>query len=372
MVAGWTCATDLRFHRRADVVGIASCTVTIAVTGSIATDHLMTFPGRFRDQLIADRLDRVSLSFLVDELVIRRGGVAANICFGLAALRLRPLLIGAVGPDFADYRSWLERHGVDCSGVHVSRVAHTARFLCTTDAEQNQLASFYPGAMSEARNIELHPLAERVGGLDLVVIAPNDPDAMLRHTEECRQRGYPFAADPSQQLARMDGPAISSLIDGARYLLCNDYEAGLIESKTGWSSDEVLARVGTWVITKGANGVSVFVPGQPAREVPTVREERKADPTGVGDAFRAGFLAGVAWGLSLERSAQVGSLLATYVIETVGTQEYTLVPDTFLQRLSSAYGAAAATDVRPHLVGTPSTNGGATPAPARARGAGTD
>src|SRR6476620_8062665 len=173
----------------------------IAVTGSIATDHLMHFPGRFADQLIADQLDKVSLSFLVDDLVIRRGGVAANIAFGLGQLGLRPALVGAVGADFADYRSWLERHGVDCDSVHVSEVAHTARFVCTTDEDLNQIASFYAGAMVEARNIELAPVAQRLGGLDLVMISPNDPVAMVRHTDECRERGYPFAADPSQQLA---------------------------------------------------------------------------------------------------------------------------------------------------------------------------
>ncbi|MFU8841513.1 MAG: PfkB family carbohydrate kinase, partial [Nitriliruptoraceae bacterium] len=179
----------------------------IAVTGSIATDYLMTFPGRFSEQLVADQLDRVSLSFLVDELEVRRGGVAANISFGLAQLGLAPVLVGAVGQDFdGDYRAWLSRHGVDTSGVHVSELKHTARFLCTTDLDQNQMASFYTGAMEEARFIELAPLAERHGALDMVVISPNDPEAMVRHTIECRQLGMPFMADPGQQLARMDGP----------------------------------------------------------------------------------------------------------------------------------------------------------------------
>ncbi|WP_235609190.1 PfkB family carbohydrate kinase, partial [Frankia casuarinae] len=180
----------------------------IAVTGSIASDHLMRFPGRFAEQLLADQLERVSLSFLVDELVIRRGGVAANIAFGLGRLGLRPILVGAVGEDFADYRSWLDRHGVDTASVRVSEIAHTARFVCTTDEDLNQIASFYPGAMSEAADIELRPIAERFGGLDMVIVSPNDPGAMLRHSEECRQRGYPFAADISQQLAIMEGPQI--------------------------------------------------------------------------------------------------------------------------------------------------------------------
>src|SRR5690348_10268926 len=184
----------------------------IAGTGSIATDHLMHFPGRFADQLIADQLHKVSLSFLVDDLVVRRGGVASNIAFGMGQLGLHPTLVGAVGADFADYRSWLERHGVDCGSVHVSTVAHTARFVCTTDDDMCQIASFYAGAMAEARNIELAPIANRVENLDLVVISPDDPAAMLRHAEECRQRGYKFAVDPSQQLARMDGDQARAFI----------------------------------------------------------------------------------------------------------------------------------------------------------------
>lgn len=321
----------------------------VAVTGSIATDHLMRFPGRFVDSLVADQLDRVSLSFLVDDLEIRRGGVAANIAFGMGCLGLRPLLVGAVGPDFADYRSWLERHGVDTDSVHVSDVRHTARFICTTDDDQNQIASFYPGAMSEARAIELGPIVERVGSLDLVLIGANDPEAMVRHTDECRFRGLPFAADPSQQLARMEGPEIRQLIEGAAYLFTNEYESALIEQKTGWTSQEVLDLVGVKVTTLGSQGARVEAKGADVVMVTCPEEESKADPTGVGDAFRAGFVAGIAWGLSHERSAQVGSLVATYVIETIGTQEYQLARSHFLDRIASAYGDEAAADVSQHL-----------------------
>src|SRR5690242_2546221 len=229
----------------------------IVVTGSIATDHLMHFPGRFAEQLLPDQLHKVSLSFLVDDLVVRRGGVAANIAFGMAQLGLRPALVGAVGADFGDYRSWLTRHGVDCDSVHVSEVAHTARFVCTTDDDMCQIASFYAGAMSEARNIELAPVAARLDGIDLVLISANDPAAMMRHTEECRERGYPFAADPSQQLARMSGDDVRSLIDGAAYLLTNDYEKRLLEAKTGLSDADVLDRVGVCVTTLGKHGVRI-------------------------------------------------------------------------------------------------------------------
>ena len=226
--------------------------VAILITGSIATDHLMSFPGKFSDSLVADKIDKVSLSFLVEELQIRRGGVAPNIAFGMGCLGLSPVLVGAVGPDFADYESWLQRHGVDTRGVHVSDSHHTARFVCTTDTEQNQIASFYPGAMSEARNIELKPIVDQVGGADVVLIGANDPEGMRRHTDECRFRGYPFAADPSQQLARMDGDDIKPLIEGAEYLFTNEYEAALIEQKTSWTAADLAAIVNVRIQTAPA------------------------------------------------------------------------------------------------------------------------
>jgi adenosine kinase len=321
----------------------------IAVTGSIATDHLMHFPGRFADQFLADQLHKVSLSFLVDDLVVRRGGVAANIAFGMAQLGLRPVLVGAVGADFADYRSWLERHGVDCESVHVSDVAHTARFVCTTDEDMCQIASFYAGAMSEARNIEIAPVFDRIGGLDLVVVSANDPDAMIRHSEECRERGYAFAADPSQQLARMSGDGVLRLIDGATYLLTNDYEKSLLESKTRLSDAQVLDRVAVRVTTLGKHGVEITGRGMERIHVPIAREIKAYDPTGVGDGFRAGFFAALSWGLGLERAGQVGALLATLVLETVGTQEYEVRPDIFTKRLAESYGDLAADEIREHL-----------------------
>jgi adenosine kinase len=317
----------------------------IAVTGSIATDHLMHFPGRFTEQLLPDQLHKVSLSFLVDDLVVRRGGVAANIAFGMAQLGLRPVLVGAVGADFTDYRSWLTRHGVDCDSVHVSEVAHTARFVCTTDEDMCQIASFYAGAMAEARNIELAPVASRLDGVDLVLISANDPSAMIRHTEECRSRGYPFAADPSQQLARMSGDEVRGLIDGAAYLLTNEYEKELLESKTRLSDAAVLDRVGVQVTTLGRHGVRITGRDMAPVHVPVARDVQAYDPTGVGDAFRAGFFAGLSWELSLERSAQIGSLLATLVLETIGTQEYTVHPEEFVKRAADSYGDEVAEEI---------------------------
>lgn len=321
----------------------------IAVTGSIATDHLMSFDGRFADSLVPEALAKISVSFLVDDLEVRRGGVGANIAFGLGCLGLRPVLVGAVGEDFGEYRAWLERHGVDTESVRVSVLKHTARFVCTTDREQAQISSFYAGAMTEAREIELAPVADRLGGLDLVLIGPDDPVAMARHTAECRERGIPFAADPSQQLSWLSGDAIRELIEGAAYLFTNEYEAALIEKKTGLSTAEIAALVGVRITTLGADGARIEVPGAEPVYIRAAAVERIVEPTGVGDAFRAGFLAGLSWGLDLARSAQVGSVLATLVIETMGTQEYRLVLDDFLERLGAAYGAEAAAEVAPHL-----------------------
>jgi adenosine kinase len=309
----------------------------------------MTFPGRFADSLVVDQLDKIALSFLVDDLEVRRGGCAANICFGLGNLGLRPVLVGAVGEDFVDYRSWLVRHNVDCDSVHVSQTKHTARFVCTNDAAMAQIASFYAGAMSEARDIELAPIVDRVGGASYVLVGPNDPEAMLRHTAECRKRDYPFIADPSQQLAFGDGAMIRELVDGASILFSNEYESALIEKKTGWSGAEILDRVGTHVVTLGAEGVRVDRAGEDPILVPAVPEVAKVEPTGVGDAFRAGFLAALEWDLSLERAAQLGCLLAVHVVEKVGTQEYTLHQHEFVRRFADAYGEQPAAEVAEHV-----------------------
>jgi adenosine kinase len=308
----------------------------------------MTFPGRFVEQFIAEKMDRVSLSFLVDRLEIRRGGVAANISFGLGVLGLRPLLVGAVGPDFGPYRDWLSEHGVDCGEVRESTRQHTARFVCTTDLDGNQIASFYPGAMSEDAEIDLAPLATQAGGLDLVLIGASDPEAMLSHTRECAALGLPFAADPSQQLPRLDGPQVHALVDGAAYLFCNEYEEALIERKSGWDGADVLERVEVRITTLGPAGARVERAGEPPIVVGPVPEQRKADPTGTGDAFRAGFLAAIGWGLSLERAAQLGNLLAVTVLEADGPQEYELKPALVAERLAGAYGQEAAAEIAAH------------------------
>ncbi|HEX2283506.1 MAG TPA: carbohydrate kinase family protein, partial [Mycobacterium sp.] len=243
-----------------------------------------------------------------------------------------------------DYRQWLTSHGVDCDSVLISDSAYTARFVCTTDEAMAQIASFYPGAMSEARNIKLADVVSRTGSTDLVIVGANDPDAMFLHTEECRALGLAFAADPSQQLARLSGEEIRKLIDGATYLFTNDYEWDLLLQKTGWSEAEVMGQIEMRITTLGEKGVDIVGDGT-FIHVDVVPETHKEDPTGIGDAFRAGFLTGRSAGLSLERSAQLASMVATLVLEAPGPQEWTWEKDSSVKRLADAYGREAGDEI---------------------------
>lgn len=311
----------------------------------------MHFPGKFSEQLLADQLHQVSLSFLVDELDVRRGGVAPNICYAMAQLGGSPVLIGNVGKDFDEYRAFLESNGVNCNHVRVSDTKHTARFVCTTDVEMCQIGSFYAGAMGEAVDIDIAPIWDAAGA-DLVVISAYDPAAMAQHAAECRDRGLRFVADPSQQITRMDGPALQGLIEGADLLFTNDYEKNLLESKTGLSEAEVMAQVNVRVTTQGSKGVEIVGHDFDRVHVPVAKQRAKIDPTGVGDAFRGGFLTAREWGMSWERAAQVGSMMATMVLETVGTQEYSVDKDEFGKRLAESYGDDCAAEVAAHLTKT--------------------
>jgi adenosine kinase len=317
--------------------------VSIAVTGSIATDHLMHFPGRFHELLMAEQLDRISLSFLVDDLVIHRGGSGANIAFGLGVLGQRPLLVGAVGGDFAEYRTWLEEHGVDCSQILVCPDVHTARFICTTDDAMRQIGSFYTGAMARSSEIDLAGLSAL--GVELTLIGASDPSAMVQYTKQCLELGMPFAADVSQQVTRMDGADIRTLVEGARYLMTNDYEWELLQQKTGWTAAQVAEKVDIRITTLGENGVQIVGRETGELKVGVVAETGKVDPTGVGDAFRAGFLAGTEQGLSLERSAQLGSLIAVEALESHGGQQWTWDRAAGVERLRDAYGPEAAAEI---------------------------
>lgn len=321
----------------------------VAVAGSVGRDHLMTFPGKFTDSLVEGSLAKVSLSFLVDNLDIHRGGCAANIAFGMGALGLNPLLVAAVGKDWADYNDWLLRHGVNTDHVRISKDLYTATFIVTTDEELNQIASFFPGAMSEARELDIEAISELEGGIDIFLVGPDDPEAMLRHSHSARRLGIPLAADPSQQLARMDGESVKELVTGAKYLFLNEYELALILQKTGWSDAELFDQVQIRVVTLGAKGARIEEHGKPTITVGAPAEKAKVDPTGVGDSFRSGFLAGLSWGLGHERCAQLGSMVATFCLETKGTQEYLFDRVQFMERFTEAYGAIAAEEVAHHI-----------------------
>ncbi len=320
--------------------------VHLAIAGSVATDHLQTFAGKFSDSLVPDQLDKLAVSFLVEDLDIRRGGCAANITFGLASLGVRPTLVAAVGRDFVDqgYKAWLENVGVDCSRVLVSPTLHTALCTITTDEAHAQIVTFYPGAMSQARQIDVAELHSREP-IGLLLIGPDDPEGMLRHTRAARELGIDFAADPSQQLAWADGELIRNLVDGAAYLFSNDYEAALIAKKTGWTDADIAERVGVRIVTHGKKGAVVHAADGTIIDVPAIPGVDAVDPTGVGDSFRGGFLAGIAAGLDLERATQVGCTIAASVVETIGTQEYQLERSAFLDRVGSAYGPQAQADI---------------------------
>ena len=310
----------------------------------------MTFPGKFTEHLIADKLDRISLSFLVDGLEIRQGGVAANIAFGMGCLGLRPLLVGAVGQDFATYRSWLEAHGVDTSAVLESKRSHTARFVCTTDTDGNQIASFYPGAMSEARDISITDVAGRTRGVDLVLIGADDPDAMFpAHGGLCRRGGSrslrTLPAAPREWTPTRPGRwSTGRRTCSPTSTSWPSSSSGPAGTPTSWSSTSR-----SWSPRFAPMASASTQAGQPPVTVGAVPGIEATDPTGAGDAFRAGFLAAVACWLSLERAAQLGCLVAASALETVGTQEYQLTAAALTDRFAAADGRAAAAEIAQHL-----------------------
>ncbi len=302
--------------------------MNIVLTGSIAFDYLMSFPGRFRDHILADRLEDLSLSFLVDSLVRRRGGIAANIAYTLGLLGERPTIMATVGEDFEDYRAWLEQHGVDTSAIRTVPGLFTASFFVNTDQSNAQIASFYTGAMARAAELRFADLPEKPR---LVVISANDPGAMIAYAQECREMGIPYLYDPGQQVVRLEGDALRQGIEGCKALFVNAYEFALIEEKTGLSLDAVQQSAELVVITRGEKGADLYCQGQQIH-VPAIPPEPLADPTGAGDAFRGGFLKGYVHDLSVERCGQMGALAATFCLEQQGTQGHRFDLPTFVER----------------------------------------
>jgi adenosine kinase len=312
--------------------------MNIIVTGSIAFDYLMSFPGKFTEHLLPEHFSRVSLSFLVDSMDKRRGGCAPNIAYTLALLGEKPMLMGTAGQDFNDYRRWLDAAGIDTTLVKEIDGKFTASFFCNTDEVNNQIASFYTGAMAHASELSFRTVTRP----DLVIISPNDPAAMVQYAEECRALGIKYMFDPGQQCARMSGDEIREGIVGAGLVICNDYEFELIRQKTGLDENDVLALAGVLIVTKGENGSSVMQPGSQI-DVPAVTPSRIADPTGVGDAYRGGFMKGLALGAGYDVCAQLGSVAATYALEHLGGSSHAYTRAEFKARYEEHFGALTVT-----------------------------
>lgn len=301
----------------------------IVLTGSVAFDYLMKFPGYFRDHLLPEKLDSISLSFLVEKMVVQRGGNAPNIAYSLALLGERTRLMATVGEDFAEYRTWLESKGIDTAAVKVIEGEHTASFFANTDRANAQIASFYPGAMAFAGQLSFHTLPG--GKPDLVVISPNDPGAMSQYIRECKELGIAYFYDPSQQVVRLDGETLREGIEGARALFVNDYEYSLIQKSTGMDRTAILAVVEFLVVTCGEKGADIHT-RQGTVHIPVVPAQAILDPTGVGDAFRGGFLVAYRHGWDMELCGQLGALSATYCLESDGPQGQNYTVSEFIHR----------------------------------------
>jgi len=314
----------------------------IICTGSVAYDYLMKFPGYFKDHILPDQLENISLSFLVDQMVKQRGGVAPNIAYTLALLGARPLLFATVGEDFMDYRQWLESKGIDTRFARVIPGKFTASFFVNTDLANSQIASFYTGAMADAGSMSIAEVKDE--NPDLVVISPNDPGAMLKYVEECRKLGIRYLYDPSQQLARLGGQELCEGVEGAYSLFVNEYEFGLLKKHTCLTDKEIENQVEILVVTLGSKGAEIYTEGK-KYSIPVVPETHVADPTGVGDAFRGGFLSGWRLGLDWQTCGQMGSLAATYCLEQVGTQSHAFTPKEFIARYRQYFNDDGALDV---------------------------
>ncbi len=313
----------------------------ILLTGSVAYDYLMTFPGLFKEQILPERLEKISLSFLVDSMSRQRGGVAPNIAYTMALLGERPRVMATVGEDFGEYRAFLDSVGVDTSLMEVVPGLFTASFFATTDRTSAQIASFYPGAMGVAARQSISEVRPRP---DLVVVSPNAPEAMTKFAAECRGLGIPYLYDPSQQILRLEGAELARDMDGAQFLFVNDYEFGLICKKTGWDLAQILQRVKVLVVTRGRDGADLYTDGEQVF-IPTVPEREIVDPTGVGDAFRGGFLTGYARGFDWKLCGEIGSLAAVYCLERQGPQAHAYTRAEFVARFRQHFDDGGKLDV---------------------------
>lgn len=312
----------------------------LLVTGSLAFDQIMVFPGNFKDHILLEKLHVINISFLVAEMRRQRGGCAGNIAYNLALLGHGSRIVATAGSDFADYRRWLEGHGVDAGAIRIYEDEITASCFITSDKSDNQITGFFPGAMRHAGSLSLKELqGERPGA---VVIAPDDPGAMVRHAREAREMGLPFIFDPSFQVTAMDGPALAEAARGASMMVVNDYEYAVFGQKTGWEGEAIFAEVGMVVVTLGGEGSKILLPGGREIAVPAAKISGIADPTGAGDAFRGGFVAGLQRGFDLEVCGRLGSVAAAYAVEQHGTQVHGYTREAFTARYEANFGALPA------------------------------
>ncbi|MEZ6189575.1 MAG: carbohydrate kinase family protein [Planctomycetota bacterium] len=307
----------------------------IAVTGSVAFDHIMNFPGKFQDHILADKLHVLNVSFLVKDLKRLRGGCAANIAYACALHGLTNTLVAAVGADFEAYGTWLASHGVGLEGVRTFDEFLTASCFITTDGNNNQITGFYPGAMGRAGEVTLASLDVEP---TLVTISPNDPAAMKQLPQECRERGVAYLYDPGQQVIALSGEDLLDGVTGAEIVVCNDYEAAVICEKTKLSEDALLERCKALVVTLGERGSRISLASGERYEIPAAPVSEVLDPTGAGDAFRGGLVKGLVHNYGWETAARVGALTATYCVESRGTSTYHFTPDAFAERFERVFG----------------------------------
>jgi adenosine kinase len=309
--------------------------VSVVLTGSIAYDYIMSFPGYFKDHIIPDKINEISLSFLVDSMKKQRGGIATNIAYTLALLGERPKIMATVGEDFAEYRRWLELHDIDTSAIIEIPDEYTASFFVSTDKDQNQIASFYTGAMAYAHQVSFKDHID--GGIELAVISPNDPRAMVQYVAECKECEIPYVYDASQQIIRLSGEDLRAGCRDSKMIILNDYELGMLENKTGWAEEEIAAQTETLIVTFVENGSRIIHAGQ-TFEIPIAKPRRTAEPTGVGDAYRAGIVKGMLHNMTWEFTGRVGALAATYALEHVGTQNHRYGRHEFVERFRAEFG----------------------------------
>jgi adenosine kinase len=309
--------------------------MSVLVTGSIAIDHIMVFRDRFRNHILPERVHLLNVSFHVPTLQRNFGGTAGNIAYNLSRLGVAPVLLATVGCDFGDYAGWLDRCGIRRDWLRALDDALTAQAYIITDLEDNQITAFHPGAMDRAHEAGVECVDEPY---QLAIVSPNGKRAMLEHAAALKRRGTPLVVDPGQALPILEADEIRGLLEGAALYIVNDYEWSLTRQKTGFDEVEVARRAGALVVTRGEHGSTLFV-GERRIEIPPVRAERVVDPTGCGDAYRAGLLFGRLRGLSWEVAGRIASLLGSLKVERSGPQSIELGLDEIRARYAREFGS---------------------------------